>query len=188
MPIYEFYCPDNHKIYTFLARNLSQAGKIPRCPDNPTFRMQREISPFAFVGKAKDPSTEVKKEPEDMLDDPRMQQVMAQMEREMAGMDEDNPDPRQLARMLRSISGIMGDKMPAEMNEMIARMEKGEDPEKLEDEYGDLLDQAMGDDESNLLGGTDQTTEEKESKTRRFLRQYRTPRRDPVLYEMADYL
>lgn len=188
MPIYEFYCPDNNKIYTFFARTLGQAGKIPRCPDHPDFRMQKEISPFAFVGRAKDPSTEPKAEKDEMLDDPRMQQVMAQMEREMAGLDEDNPDPRQLARMLRSMTGIMGDKLPAEMNEMIARMEKGEDPEKLEEEYGDLLDQAMGDDEGALMGASDKTDEETESKARRFLRQFRMPQRDPVLYEMTDYL
>ena len=39
MPIYEFYCPDNHRIYSFLARSLALAGRIPRCPENPDYRL-----------------------------------------------------------------------------------------------------------------------------------------------------
>ena len=48
-------------------------------------------------------------------------------------MDEANPDPRQLARMMQKMSDLTGEKMPAPMLEMMARMEKGEDPEKLEE-------------------------------------------------------
>lgn len=50
MPIYEFYCPDNHRIYQFYARTLAQARTVPPCPDNPGFRMQKIMSPFAVVG------------------------------------------------------------------------------------------------------------------------------------------
>ena len=35
MPIYEFYCPDNHTVYQFLARSLALGDKTPRCPVNP---------------------------------------------------------------------------------------------------------------------------------------------------------
>ena len=41
MPIYEFYSPDNHKLYQFFARSLAYHDTIPLCPDNPAFRMQR---------------------------------------------------------------------------------------------------------------------------------------------------
>ena len=41
MPIYEFYCPDNNRLYTFFARNAEQAARIPLCPDNPGFGMER---------------------------------------------------------------------------------------------------------------------------------------------------
>ena len=41
MPIYEFYCPDNHKIYQFYARTLAQGRVVPACPDNPGYRMRK---------------------------------------------------------------------------------------------------------------------------------------------------
>ncbi len=53
MPIYEFHSPDTNKIYSFFARSLSYADKVPKCPDNPTARMERVISKFAFTGRAK---------------------------------------------------------------------------------------------------------------------------------------
>ena len=90
MPIYEFYSPDTHKIYSFFARSLAYASKTPRCPDNLGARMERVVSKFAVTGRAKE-KTE-KPVGDDM--DPRMERVMAEMERDMAGMDENNPDPR----------------------------------------------------------------------------------------------
>jgi hypothetical protein len=32
MPIYEFYSPDNNRLYQFLARSLAYRDKTPRCP------------------------------------------------------------------------------------------------------------------------------------------------------------
>jgi len=54
MPIYEFYCPDNNKLYSFLARSLSMKDKVPRCPDGEAFRLERRVSRFAVIGKAKE--------------------------------------------------------------------------------------------------------------------------------------
>src|SRR5215210_6847448 len=138
MPIYDFYSPDNNKLYSFYARSLAYADKTPRCPENPKFRMERVVSRFAVTGRAKEkPDLPAGGD----ADDPRMEAAMAEMEREFSGMDDENPDPRQLARMMRKMSGLTGEKIPGEMEEMICRMEAGEDPEKLEEEYGD----AMGD-------------------------------------------
>ncbi|MDA0813829.1 MAG: hypothetical protein O3C21_15740 [Verrucomicrobia bacterium] len=49
MPIYEFYCPDNNKLYSFFARSLSLKDKIPRCPDNPLFQMEKRVSRFTVT-------------------------------------------------------------------------------------------------------------------------------------------
>jgi hypothetical protein len=54
MPIYEFYSPDTHKIYSFFARSLAHANKTPRCPDKPDARMERVVSKFAVTGRAKE--------------------------------------------------------------------------------------------------------------------------------------
>src|SRR6187401_2703245 len=109
MPIYEFYCPDNHKIYSFFARSLAYSGRTPRCPDNPKLRMERMISRFAVPGRAKEePDTLPGSDP----DDTRMEAAMAEMEREFGGMDSENPDPRQMARMMRRMTSIMGENVP----------------------------------------------------------------------------
>lgn len=192
MPIYEFYCPDNHKIYSFYARSQAYAGKTPRCPENPRFRMERVVSSFSVTGRAKE-------QPDlpggsggaaDPLDDPRMEAAMAQMEREFSGMDEENPDPRQLARMMRKMSDLTGEKMPGQVEEMIRRMEAGEDPEKLEEEYGDALDEFEKSGEAGGGTGNEEGGEEAAGKagTAEKLRRARVrPTRDPVLHDMSEF-
>jgi len=179
MPIYEFYSPDARKVYSFYARSLSYADKTPRCPDNPRYRMQKMISSFSAPSKRRS-SSESQEASGASGDDARMEGMMAQMEREFSGMDENNPDPRQLARMMKSMSALTGEKMPEPMTEMIERMEKGEDPEKLEAEYGDVLE------DFGEPGSSGEDAGAAESKTRK--RAQRPIRRDPTLYEMADYL
>ena len=176
MPIYEFYCPDNHRIYSFFARSLAYAGKTPRCPDNAKHKMERMISSFSVTGRAKEKPDAP---PGGEFDDARMEAAMSQMEREFSSMDSENPDPRQMARMMRRMSDLTGEKVPAQMEEMIRRMEAGEDPEKLEAEMGDAMDE-----DGAEAGGTDE-----ERKLRARLRGLRRrPVRDPVLYEMSEFM
>jgi len=177
MPIYEFYCPDNNKIYSFLAKSSAYRDKTPRCPDDPAYAMRKRVSGFAFIGKAKEPSED---DPMDNLDDAKMEQVMAELERDMAGMDEDNPDPRQMGRLMRKMADLTGEKLPAEMEEMAGRLEAGEDPEALEEEYGDSLD-SLEDGGEGGEGG------EAASRLKALRRRLRGPSRDPQLYDMADY-
>ncbi len=174
MPIYEFYSPDTNKVYSFYARSLSQGSKIPRCPDRPGARMERMISRFAVTGRAEE-KTAGGPDPTD----PRMERAMAEMEREMAGFDEKNPDPRALGHMMRKMTEATGQAMPKEMEQMIRRLEAGEDPEKLEEEFGDAFDgMDLPDDQTGDAG-----TPTAGSRLRS-----RRPVRDPALYEMADFL
>jgi hypothetical protein len=176
MPIYEFYSPDTNRIYSFFARSLTQGQLTPRCPDNPQARMERMISRFAVTGRAKEKS-DSPVESESL--DPRMERVMAEMESEMSSMNEDNPDPRQLGRLMRKMTEATGQKMPEAMEQMIQRLERGEDPEKLEEEFGDSLEN-LGEDFPEGESG-----EEKPAPARSSLKR---PTRDPALYEMSDYL
>ena len=175
MPIYEFYSPDTHRIYSFFARSLSDGAKTPRCPDDPSARMERMLSRFAVTGRAQE-----KTEAGPGIDpiDPRMEVMMGEMEREMASMSEDNPDPRQLGQMMRKMTEAAGQKIPEVMQQMIARLEKGEDPEKLEAEYGDSLENF-----GESLGAEDDTRPGSSPRVR-----VTAPARDPMLYEMRDYL
>lgn len=174
MPIYEFYCPDNNKLYQFLARSPAHREKTPRCPDDPAMRMERRVSMFAITGKAKEDTGD---DPFAGMDDAKMEGFMAEMERDMAGMDENNPDPRQLGRFMRKMTEVMGDKAPAELREMVRRLEAGEDPEKLEEQFGDL-DSAEGEAGDALFS----------QMMKKIKAKGRPPKRDPKLYEITDYL
>jgi hypothetical protein len=179
MPIYEFYCPDNHRIYSFFARSLAYAGKTPRCPDNPKHKMERMISSFSVTGRAKE---QPDAPPGGEFDDAKMEAAMSQMEREFSSMDSENPDPRQLAHMMRRMTDLTGEKMPGQMEEMIRRMEAGEDPEKLEEEMGDV----MGDEGPG--GGTDEGSPAERAMRARLRGLRKRPVRDPVLYEMSEFV
>lgn len=97
---------------------------------------------------------------------------MADMERDMGGMDDDNPDPRQLGRFMRKMTEVMGDKAPAELREMVKRLEAGEDPEKLESEFGGL----EGEDGDIF------------SQMKKIIHTNRAPVRNPNLYEMSEWV
>jgi hypothetical protein len=172
MPIYEFYCPDNNKLYQFLARSLAYREKTPRCPDDPSFRMERRVSAFAITGRAKEDTGD---DPFAGMDEAKMEGFMAEMERDMAGIDDNNPDPRQLGRFMRKMTDMMGDKAPPELREVVRRLEAGEDPERLEEQFGGMEDDEAGD---ALLT----------QMMKKIKGNAKTPRRDPKLYELTDYL
>jgi hypothetical protein len=174
MPIYEFYCPDNNRLYQFLSRSLALRDRTPQCPDNPAFRMEKRVSRFAIIGKAREESED---DPFADIDDAKMEALMADMEKDMTGLDENNPDPRQLGHFMRKMTDLMGDKAPPELREIVKRLESGEDPEKLESEFSDLT----GDEE----GASDALFSQVIKKIRAHRPQ---PVRDPKLYEMMDYL
>lgn len=154
MPIYEFYSPDTKKIYTFFARNREQAERIPKCPDNPEFRMVKVPSTFSIskgAGSRKSGSDEGGPEsgaetegPERQIDERAMMSVMGEMEKAIAGMDENNPDPRLLGRMMRRMAEVSGERLDGQMEEMVRKLEEGADPEKLEEEFGDLVGDEEG--------------------------------------------
>jgi hypothetical protein len=184
MPYYEFYCPDNHRIYTFFARSLAFADKTPRCPDNPAWALHKRVSRFAFVGRAKEPKADAG---DDLADDPRMEAAMAEMEREMAGMDEENPDPRQLARLMRRMGDLTGEPMDEPMKEMIARLEAGEDPDALEDKFGDVFDESGDPGMGGPPGPGGEPKEQNLRPWRRLLRR-QAPVRDSRVFEMAEWV
>ena len=178
MPIYEFFCPNNRRIYSFFARSIRYSDLQPRCPDNPKWKMEKMVSGFAITGRAKEKSPDMPGM--DDFDDAKLEAAMGDMEREFGGLsDTDNPDPRAMARMMRRMGEISGQKLPAEMNEVIARLEKGEDPDKLEAEYGDVFDAMEGPDAADAGDGG------LETKMRARVKKRIT--RDPKLYEMGDY-
>lgn len=170
MPIYEFYCPENNTVYQFLVRSLAYGDKVPSCPDNPAFKLQKQVSRFAIIGKAKE---NLEGDPFAGLDEEKMDALMLEMEGEMGVINEDNPDPKQLGHLMRKMTDLMGDKTPPELREMVKRLEAGEDPEKLESEFGGLGETG----ELDLF-----------ATVKKMVNGRHAPIRNPKLYEMREWV
>lgn len=109
--------------------------------------MSKQVSRFAMTKGLKEGAAKAEnsgdESPMPNFDDPRVARAMAEMEREMEHLDENNP--RHMARMIRKMKDIMPPgSMPKEMDIAIKRLEAGEDPEKIEADMGDVLGDFMG--------------------------------------------
>ncbi len=135
MPIYEFYCQDCHTIFNFFARRIN-TDLIPGCPKCDRPRLQRQVSLFS-VSKGQDESSE--SDPLGDVDESKLESAMMSLAKEMEGVDDD--DPRQAARMIRKLFDSTGMNLGEGMDEAIRRMEAGEDPDQIEQDMGDLLEE-----------------------------------------------
>ena len=135
MPIYEFYCHKCNTIYNFFSKSIN-THKVPNCPKCGDVKLKRKVSIFATLSGRKE---------EDFgdgmpdIDESKMEKAMAMLAGEAGSMNED--DPRQAAQLMRKLSEATGLKMGAGMEEALSRMERGEDPDKIEEELGDLLEE-----------------------------------------------
>jgi hypothetical protein len=76
---------------------------------------------------------------------------MRELERDMEHMDENNP--RHMAHMMRKMKDLMPPgSVPKELDVAIKRLEAGEDPEKIEEDMGDILGGLMGEDDEGGSG------------------------------------
>jgi hypothetical protein len=181
MPIYEYYCPENHTIYQFYAKTLAQGRLTPRCPDNAKFKMRKLLSGFAITSGAKAPEFDAKPAAAgDTAEDARMDAAMSAMEKEFSGVDEN--DPRAMARMMRKMSELSGEKIDGEMEEVVRKLEEGADPESIEGQMG-------GGEEGDAPGPFDDERgppgkgEDPKEPRHRFKVRRAAPRRDPKLYD-----
>ena len=164
MPIYEFYCADCNMIFNFFSRTVNTTKK-PKCPRCRTKTLSRQISLFAFTGKAKEGG-----DLDDLpLDETKMEKAMQALAGEADKINED--DPRQAANLMRKLSDMTGLKLGHGMEEALARMERGEDPEKIEAEMGNLLEEEDPFELQDKKGG--------EAKNKRA-----APVRDETLYDL----
>ena len=154
MPIYEFACPKCRKIFSFLSKRMNP-GRPPVCPKCGNKKMSRQISRFAMSRGLKKPAAKTGNAgggpPMPDFDDPRVGRAMMEMERDMEHLDENNP--RHMAQMMRKMKDLMPPgSTPKELDTAIKRLEAGEDPEKIEEDMGDLLGDVMGGEEGGGSG------------------------------------
>src|SRR5262245_53202226 len=145
MPIYEFACPKCRRIYSFLSKRLNPA-RSPTCPKCGNTNLIKQVSSFAMIKGVAEPKADTVADagpPLPDIDDARMERVMADLERDMDHLDENNP--RHVAHMMKKMKEIMPPgAVPKELDIAIKRLEKGEDPEKIEEDMGDILGDFMG--------------------------------------------
>ncbi len=135
MPIYEFYCPQCNTIYKFFSRTVN-TEKIPYCPNCKTVKLERRVSTFATLsGEHNDMDTD---DEFAGIDEQRMERVLASLANEAEHIDENNP--KQMASLMRKFAKEAGINFGEGMEEAIRRMEKGEDPEQIEEELGDVIE------------------------------------------------
>lgn len=134
MPIYEFYCPDCHMIFNFFSKSVN-TDKRPLCPKCNTVTLERRMSVFSR------PRHQDQEDDMDLpdMDEGKMEKAMALLSREAEHMDEE--DPRQAANLMRKLTDMTGMQLGPGMEEALSRMEAGEDPEQVEAEMGDILEQ-----------------------------------------------
>jgi putative FmdB family regulatory protein len=134
MPIYEFFCADCNTVFNFLSRRPN-TDKRPECPKCGKPELQKLMSAFATIGKAKENDGE---DPFAGMDEAKMEQALAGLMREAENVNED--DPRQMAQLMRKFADKTGLNLGGAMEEAMARMEAGEDPDQIEQEMGDLME------------------------------------------------
>lgn len=109
MPIYEYLCLDCRQRPTIFFRSIAQAVDAhAQCPHCGGEQLQRLVSRIAT------PKSE-----DNRLDDIADPSLMAGLEQE---------DPRALASFMRRMSDEMGEPMDAELQDVVGRLESGEDP------------------------------------------------------------
>ena len=100
------------------------------------------------------------------------------MENAISGMEEENPDPRQMGSLMRKMCEMTGEKMDGVMEEVVRKLEEGANPEELEDSLASAMEDADGN-QDGIESPVDGTF--KKDKPSRCLT------RDPKLYEFEDY-
>ena len=134
MPIYEFYCERCNTIFSFYSKSIN-TSKQPICPKCREMKLKRFLSIFSTLRE----SHEGKSEDSLPFDEEKMERAFGMLAREAQTINED--DPKQAANLMRKLSEMAGLNMGKGMKEAIERMEAGEDPEKIEEEIGDILEE-----------------------------------------------
>jgi hypothetical protein len=123
------------------------------------------MSSFAFTGNAKEESGM-----DDLsFDENKMEKAMNMLAGEAEKIDEENP--QQAAGLMRKLSDMTGMQLGPGMEEALSRMERGEDPEQIEAEMGDIMEG----EEPFLLP---------EKKGKGFKAKRRPPKHDETLYDL----
>ncbi len=127
MPIYEYRCHDCKKKVSVFFRTLSavdhNAARCPRCGGQ---HLSRLVSRVRVVRSGES-------RVDSLADDAAL-----------SGLDEN--DPKSMGRWMRKMAHESGEDMPPEFDEVVGRLESGEDPESIEKSMPELTGEDGGND------------------------------------------
>ena len=121
MPIYEYTCRDCRRKVSLLWRSFADAeNREPTCPRCGGHNLERLISRVAVVRSEASQA-------DSLADDAALE-----------GIDEN--DPKSVARWMRKMASESGEDMPPEFDEVVSRLESGQDPESIEKSMPELAE------------------------------------------------
>jgi putative FmdB family regulatory protein len=128
MPTYQYRCADCQKRFDIFMTYAEYGTKPVECPHCHSANVIRRIGRVRF---ARSEESRL-----DSLADPSA----------LAGLED---DPRALGKMMRQMSRETGEEMPPEFDEVVDRLEAGQNPEDIEKAIPDLAEPGGG------MGGGD---------------------------------
>jgi putative FmdB family regulatory protein len=119
MPTYEYRCINCNRRFSVFMTYREYGQKTVSCPHCSSERVQRRIGRVR-VARSEESRLENLADPSNL-----------------EGLED---DPRALGRMMRQMSGEMGEEMGPEFDEVIDRLEAGQSPEEIEKALPDIGD------------------------------------------------
>ncbi|MBO7524944.1 MAG: zinc ribbon domain-containing protein [Verrucomicrobia bacterium] len=147
MPIYEYACPKCKKVFSFLSKTLTPP-RVPSCPKCGGRKMEKLMSRFAAPRGVQEPAAPTPGDDSGLTpdDEARMERVMGDIEKDLDYVDENNP--KHLAHVMKKMKDALPPGVvPKEFDQALKRLEKGESPEKIEEDMGDVFGMGEGDGE-----------------------------------------
>ena len=120
MPIYEFYCPACHMVFSFLARSMNNSS-VPACPKCNRKKLDKKVSRFAISKGLKE--SDSTPDPFENIDEAKMEQLMAEMAPHLDENSDGPEDPRQMASLMKKMFDMTGMQPNDSMLEAMRRME-----------------------------------------------------------------
>jgi putative FmdB family regulatory protein len=131
MPIYDYLCNACKKPFEIFLSYSDYGKKRVLCPHCNSTDIRRKLSKPRVMKS----------------DDSRMESLASDFSdpAALAGLEN---DPQAMGKMMRKMGSEMGEELPAEFNEVVDRLEKGQSPDEIEKAIPDMG--SMGVDDSNL--------------------------------------
>lgn len=151
MPIYEYRCSDCHRKVSIFWRSLSAVDETKaRCTRCGSAKLTRVMSRVRMVRGSTNADAARGDEGGPDLPPGAEERMM----RELEGIDEN--DPRSLGRFMRRMAAETGESLGEEFEEVVGRLEAGEDPDRIEERMGDMFgDETGGPGGMGGMGGYD---------------------------------